>query len=235
MPLFLQLVFGMNAGDSGLMVIPLTASTVLSAIMTGRLVAATGRYKVFPVIGLVMNAAGLFLLSEASASTPLFLVGAAMVLGGFGTGLVNPVLIVAVQNAVDGRDLGTATSSVSFFRSMGGSFGVALFGAVLVARLNALLGALPDHASLGPTPGVEILHAGAQAIAMVPEAIRDAAALAVGSAFQDLFRVGAGLALLTFACSLLLKELPLKTAPGAAQSPKPAEPPEPAANLGVAD
>jgi hypothetical protein len=97
------------------------------------------------------------------------------------------------------------------------------------------LGALPDHAALGPTPGVEILHAGAQAIALVPEAFRAAAALAIGSAFQDLFRVGAGLAILTFACSLALKELPLKTAPGAAPARKPAEAPEPAASLGVAD
>ncbi|HEY0524788.1 MAG TPA: MDR family MFS transporter, partial [Stellaceae bacterium] len=161
LPLFLQLVYGLGAGDSGLMLMPLTISQVVGAISTGRLVAATGRYKIFPVLGVACTGAGMILLSAAGGS--LLLAGVAMVLCGIGTGLVMPVMLVAVQNAVDVRDLGTATSSISFFRSMGGSFGVALFGAVLIARLDTHVGVIPGHDALGPDPGVALLHAGAQA------------------------------------------------------------------------
>ena len=216
LPLFLQLVYGLGAGDSGLMLMPLTISQVVGAISTGRLVAATGRYKIFPVLGVACTGAGMILLSAAGGS--LLLAGVAMVLCGIGTGLVMPVMLVAVQNAVDVRDLGTATSSISFFRSMGGSFGVALFGAVLIARLDTHVGVIPGHDALGPDPGVALLHAGAQALDLVPATIRSAVAAAMAHAFSDLFRVGAGIALLTFIAALLLKELPLKTAVGTVDS-----------------
>ncbi len=214
LPLFLQLVGGLSAGDSGLMLMPLTVSQVAGAICAGRLVAATGRYKIFPVLGVACTGAGMLLLSVSGGS--LLLAGAAMVLCGAGIGLVMPVMVVAVQNAVDVRDLGTATSSISFFRSIGGSFGVALFGAVLLARLDALVGIIPGHEAIGPAPGVTLLHAGAQAIDLAPAALRSALAAAIDHAFGDLFLVGAGIALLTFVAALMLKELPLKTSVGAA-------------------
>ena len=225
LPLFLQLVYGLGAGDSGLMLMPLTISQVVGAISTGRLVAATGRYKIFPVLGVVCTGTGMILLSMAGGS--LLLAGVAMVLCGIGTGLVMPVMLVAVQNAVDVRDLGTATSSISFFRSMGGSFGVALFGAVLIARLDTHVGLIPGHDALGPDPGVALLHAGAQALDLVPAAIRSAVAAAMAHAFSDLFRVGAGIALLTFIAAILLKELPLKTAVGPAAPEDEKAPPSP--------
>jgi hypothetical protein len=125
-----------------------------------------------------------------------------------------PILVVVVQNTVEIRDLGTATASISFFRTMGGSFGVALFSAVLIARLNSLVGAVPGHAVLGASPGVALLHAGAQALDLAPPAIRAAVAAAITSAFHDTFLVGAGLALLTFILALVLREVPLRTTVG---------------------
>jgi hypothetical protein len=114
------------------------------------------------------------------------------------------------------RDLGTATASISFFRSMGGSFGVALFGAVLIASLTARILRVPGHEALGSDPGVALLHAGVGALHLAPAALRPAVEAAVTQAFHDVFRVGAGLALLAFAAVLFLKEVPLKTTAGAA-------------------
>jgi EmrB/QacA subfamily drug resistance transporter len=214
MPLFLQLVYGLGAGDSGLMLIPFTGATVVAAISAGRLMAATGRYKIFPLVGVTLILAGMVWLSMVTPATPLALTGGAMVLCGLGIGLVMPILVVVVQNTVETRDLGTATASISFFRSMGGSFGVALFSAVVIARLNSLVGAVPGQAVLGASPGITLLHAGAQALDLAPAAIRAPVTAAITQAFHDTFLVGAGLALLTFVLALVLREVPLRTTVG---------------------
>jgi EmrB/QacA subfamily drug resistance transporter len=219
MPLFLQLVYRLGAADSGLMLIPLTATSVIGAITTGRLVAKTGRYRIFPILGVVVTFLGMASLSTVTAATPLYITACAMALGGLGIGLIMPVMMVVVQNAVEARDLGTATSSISFFRSMGGSFGVALFGAVLIARLNALVGAVPGYEALGPDPAIQLLHGGPGAVALAPLAIRQAISDAITYAFHDVFRVGAGIAVLTFISVLFLKEVPLRTTIDRAASP----------------
>jgi hypothetical protein len=156
------------------------------------------------------------LLSLLNSATPLPVVGVTMALCGFGMGFVMPVMLVVVQNTVEVRDLGTATASISFFRSMGGSFGVALFGAVLIASLTTRILRVPGHEALGSDPGVALLHAGVGALHLAPAALRPAVEAAVTQAFHDVFRVGAGLALLAFAAVLFLKEVPLKTTAGAA-------------------
>lgn len=216
-PLYLQLVYGFQAGTSGLLLIPLTMAMICGAIGTGRLMARSGRYKIFPLIGTSTTATGLFLLSIITPTTALPAAVGAIALCGVGIGLVNPVMMVAVQNAVERRDVGTATSSISFFRSMGGSFGVALFGAVLIARLNTLVGAVPGSTALGPEPGLALMRAGTEAMALAPAAIHAAVAAAITAAFHDMFRVGAGITVLTLVAVVLLKELPLKT-----QAPDPA-------------
>jgi MFS family permease len=212
-PLYLQLVYGLAAGDSGFMLIPFTAAMISAAIMTGRLMARTGRYKIFPLIGTSLTTIGMLLLSMMTTATPLPLAAIVIAAAGAGIGLVNPVMMVAIQNDVEVRDLGTATSSISFFRSMGGSFGVALYSAVLIARLNSLVGALPAHEVFGTAPGIQLLREGARAVGRIPAESRAAMAAAIDDAFHDVFRMGAGIALLTFLAVLLLKEQPLKTAP----------------------
>jgi Na+/melibiose symporter-like transporter len=224
MPLFMQMVYRLDAGNSGLMLIPFTATTVVAAISAGRLMSATGRYKIFPIIGTILSSLALTALSLTSPATPLLLVGATMALCGFGIGLIMPVMLVVVQNAVEIRDLGTATASISFFRSMGGSFGVALFGAVLIAGLNARIASIAGVEALGANPSVALLHAGGQALELVPAALRLAVAAAITAAFHDVFRVGAALALLAFVTVLFLREVPLKTNSGMAGSKDKASP-----------
>jgi MFS family permease len=200
------------------MLIPFTATTVVAAISAGRLMAATGRYKIFPMTGTLLTGLALMALSLTSPATPLPVVGLTMALCGFGIGFIMPVMLVVVQNAVEVRDLGTATSSISFFRSMGGSFGVALFGAVLIASLNARIAPIAGTELLGANPSVALLHAGGQALELVPAGLRPAVAAAITTAFHDVFRAGAALALLTFVAVLFLREVPLKTSTGAAGS-----------------
>ena len=216
MPLFLQMVYGLQAGAAGLMLIPLSGATTIGAVSAGRLVAATGRYKLFPIIGLVCNLGGMLLISTVTAATPLTLTAAYMALTGVGLGGVMPVMLVAIQNAVEARDLGTGTASNSFFRSMGGSFGVALFGAVLIARLDATVAAVPGHEALGPEAGTALLHAGSNALALAAADLQPAVAAAVTQAFHDMFLVGAAISLVTLMIAGFLKELPLRTTSGLA-------------------
>ena len=215
-PLFLQMVFELQAADSGLVLIPLTCAMSICAIATGRLVARTGRYKIYPAIGVALTAVSLLLLSTVTPSSSLIYAAAVIALCGGGLGLVGPVMMVVIQNEVDFRDIGTATASISFFRSLGGSFGVALFAAVLIARLNALLVGVGGHEALGEDASVQLLRAGTQALAQVPPQLRDAVEDAMTSAFHDVFRVGAAIAVVTVIIVMMLRETPLKTAqPGA--------------------
>jgi len=211
LPLYLQLVHGLSASDSGLMLIPLTGATVLGAIGTGQLVARIGRYKIFPITGLALNVCGSVLLALLPPDAGLYAIAGGMLLTGLGIGMVMPVIMVAVQNAVSSSDMGTATSSISFFRSMGGAFGVALFGAVLIGGLDSMLSAVPGHEMLGASPGLALLHAGPDAIADTPALLRAAVIHAMSIAFRDMFLVAAGIAAVAFSAMIFLKELPLRS------------------------
>ena len=146
LPLFLQVVTGVSATASGLLLLPLTAGMVAGSVGSGRLTTSTGRYKAFPIAGSALTVAGTALLSGMTAATPFWVGSLQMALLGLGVGMVMQVSLLAIQNAVEYRDLGVATSSAQFFRSLGGSFGVALFGAIMNARL---LAELPAHARRG--------------------------------------------------------------------------------------
>jgi EmrB/QacA subfamily drug resistance transporter len=129
-PIFLQVVIGASATESGLLLLPLLLAGVASTTLSGRLISRTGRYKRFPVAGLALMAAGLVMLAQMDASTSRTTAGAFLVVFGLGFGMVTQVLTIAIQNAVERRDIGIATASANLFRSLGGSVGVAVFGAV---------------------------------------------------------------------------------------------------------
>ena len=138
LPLFLQVVSGASATNSGLLLVPLMVGVISSAVVSGRRVARTGRYRVFPIAGTLVTLVGFVLLSTMGVGTSLAVAGVWMLIVGAGIGLTMQVLVIAAQNAVDYRDLGVATSTVAFFRSLGGAVGVALFGAILANLLLAL-------------------------------------------------------------------------------------------------
>nr|WP_243707890.1 MFS transporter [Micromonospora sp. KC606] len=138
-PRYLQIVRGASPTRSGLLMLPMMAGIIVTSILTGRAMSRIGRYKWFPVAGSVVLLAGMLLLTRLEVDTSLWVAFGYLVVIGVGLGLCMQSLILAVQNAVDVRDLGAGTSAATFFRSLGGSFGVAILGAVLSSRLTSQL------------------------------------------------------------------------------------------------
>jgi len=188
-PIFLQVVNGRTATNSGLLLLPLLIASTLTTVASGRLIVLTGRYKVFPVAGLALMTAGLGLLATIDRHTSAATMSAFMAVFGLGFGMVTQVLVLAIQNSVDRRDLGTATASANFFRALGGSIGVALFGAVFTAHAvdARRLQSAPEQ--LRRLPGV------------VP---------AVADAIHWVYLVATPIAALGLLVVLFLKEYPLR-------------------------
>jgi EmrB/QacA subfamily drug resistance transporter len=138
-PLYLQIVKGASPTRSGLLMLPMMAGIIVTSVLTGRAMSRIGRYKWFPVAGAAVLLVGMLLFTRLEVATSLWVAFGFMVVIGVGLGLCMQSLILAVQNAVSMRDLGAGTSSATFFRSLGGSFGVAILGAVLSSRLTSEL------------------------------------------------------------------------------------------------
>jgi EmrB/QacA subfamily drug resistance transporter len=200
LPLYLQVVAGASASSSGLLLLPLMAGIVGSSVAVGRIISRTGRYKWYPVAGAALMTVAMGLLATMDATTGRTTASWYVVLLGVGLGTVMPVMILAVQNAVAQRDLGTATSAATFFRSMGGSFGVALFGAILANRLARQL------------PGVdaEALQASPEQLRALPPAVRQQVVEAVASSLHVVFLAAIPVVLAAFVVVLFLRERPLR-------------------------
>ncbi|HEX2029113.1 MAG TPA: MDR family MFS transporter [Nitriliruptorales bacterium] len=215
MPLYLQVVTGVSATSSGLLLIPLVGGLLAASITAGRLTTRWGRYRAFPIAGTAVLSLGLWLLSTMSVDTRQAVVSAYMVVVGLGIGAVMQTLVLATQNAVPLQQLGIATSAMQFFRSIGGSIGVALFGALLNARLTSLLGAsgirLPGGASAESLSSPD-------AIAALPPAARVVLQGALAEAITFVFGLAVPVAVVGFGLSWLLHELPLRTHSSLAES-----------------
>lgn len=167
-PLYLQIVKGASPTRSGLLMLPMMAGIIITSILTGRAMTRIGRYKWFPVAGSVTLLVGMFLFTRLEVSTSLWVAFGFMVVIGVGLGLCMQSLILAVQNAVSVRDLGAGTSSATFFRSLGGSFGVAILGTVLSSRLaSGLADRLPGAiAQLPPQEQAAVAASGGTSISI---------------------------------------------------------------------
>ena len=209
LPEYLQLVRGYSATASGLLMLPLIAGILSASITSGRIVSHSGKYRLFPIIGTLVVALGYFLFSHISVETPLWELGAWMFIVGAGIGSFLQVMTLAVQNAVHPRDLGTATSTVTFFRSMGGSFGTAIFGAILTARLSTHLKEMLGSAA-GSMGGSSESIAGASSLAQLPPQVLPIALRAFTAAFQDVFIIALPVTLIGFLTALFLREAPLR-------------------------
>src|SRR3954454_5431569 len=144
LPLFQQTVRGLSPTASGLQLLPVMGGLLITSIASGQIITRTGRYKVFPIAGTAIAAVGLFLLSSLDATTSTATAALHMLVLGLGLGMVMQVLVLATQNAVSYEQLGVATSGATLFRSIGGSLGTAILGAIFSARLTSGLG---DHLS----------------------------------------------------------------------------------------
>ncbi|HET8746537.1 MAG TPA: MDR family MFS transporter [Ramlibacter sp.] len=196
-PIFLQVAKGETPTAAGLQMLPLIAGMLLSSIASGQWISRTGRYRRFPIVGTALMTCALFALSFVRADSSLvFLLVMALFLG-MGIGLVMQVLVIAVQNEVDYRDLGVATAGSTLFRSIGGAVGTAVLGAVFIA---AAAHGLPAGAEL---PNLQ------EATQLAP-AERAVYAGVFTNAMALVFRVAAAIALVGFALSWLLPQRPLR-------------------------
>jgi MFS family permease len=204
LPLYLQVVKGSTPSQAGLQITPMMAGVLLSSVVSGRVISKIGKYRFFPILGTALVATALLLLSTLSLDTPLALMNVYMALLGLGLGMVMQVLVLAVQNVVEFRLIGVATSSATLFRSIGGSVGVAAFGAIFSNSLRTRLEALiPPGTELPPSLGP-------QAVAHLPAAIHADYLRAFAASMHTVYLVAACVALLAFGLSWFLKDHPLR-------------------------
>lgn len=209
LPVYFQIVKGQSPTVSGLLMIPMMTGMMLTSISSGRIIARTGRYKRFPLVGLALMAVGLFLLSTLEPGTSLAVGSAFTGVVGVGLGLVMQVLILAVQNSVDYTDLGVATSTATFFRSMGGALGVAVFGSILNGRLAANLARLVPASLLDGIDPSRLQGSPAEILRLPPE-VRSLVVEAFGTSLQVVFLAAVPIAVAGLIVVLFLEEVPLR-------------------------
>lgn len=209
LPQYMQVVRGASPTNSGLEILPMMAGLLLTSILSGLLISRWGRYKIFPIIGTGLMTAGMYLLSLMGVGTKIVDSGLYMFVLGVGLGGVMQVLVIAVQNAVGYDQLGVATAGATFFRSIGGSFGTAVFGALFAARFSRNLAIylrnipLPAHfsAASGASP---------QALSKLPPLVHSRYIHAYAASLHYVFLVATPIAALAFLLSWFLKEIPLR-------------------------
>lgn len=208
-PLFVQGVIGTSATAAGMIMTPMMLSHVGGSMLSGMLASRTGRYRVLAIAGLLLMALGQFLLMGMSEATRDWQAIAIMAIAGCGLGVTMPLFVLAVQNAVDPRHLGSVTSLIQFFRSMGGTLGVAGLGAVLTHHTTSELRA--QFPAVGPDqlPNPQILLAPGAA-SRLGEAMASALRDVLAHGLHSVFLFGLGLVGVALALTFLLEEIPLR-------------------------
>jgi EmrB/QacA subfamily drug resistance transporter len=208
LPTYLQIVTGVSATRSGLLLTPLVLGIVTTAIISGRLITRTGRYKAYPIAGTVLVGVSLYLLSTLGVHTSHLLSSAYMVVLGLGIGLIMQVMVLVVQNTVTRDDLGAATSTVNLARQVGSSVGVALIGALFVHRLTTRLAA--DVPGFARASG-RVAALTPQDLAHIPAPVRHVIELVFAQALPPIYAYLIPLAGLALVLTLILPEVPLRT------------------------
>ncbi|WP_374773776.1 MFS transporter [Streptomyces sp. NBC_01310] len=206
LPTFLQVVQGVSPTLSGVHMLPMVVGMLLSSTVSGQIVSRTGRWKVFPIAGTAVTAVGLLLLHQLHRTTSTWEMSIYFFVFGAGLGLVMQVLVLVVQNAVSYADLGVATSGATFFRSIGASFGVAIFGTVFINELDTKLTAALAGAKLPPGVNVTQLEADPRAITALPADLQPRVLDAYATAITDVFLYAVPVVLIAFVVAWFLKE-----------------------------
>jgi MFS family permease len=218
LPLYLQIVRGKSPTAAGLMLVPFMVGIIISSQTSGRIMARTGHYKVFPIVGTALMSVAMLLFSTLKYDSPIWHAEVFMVVMGLGLGLSMQTLVISVQNALPPRDMGIATSSVTFFRSMGATFGVAialaiLFGSVLgnikerAVAAGLPTGALSRFTELSGLNDTSI-------IATLPPAVQRVVLQGFADSMHSVFLTVAFLLIPAFVLTFFIKEVPLRTVGG---------------------
>jgi EmrB/QacA subfamily drug resistance transporter len=207
LPIYLQAVRGFSATHSGLAMLPLVVGIFTTSIGGGQIMSRTGRYKWMPITGAVVVGGALFAFSTLEVDTPYYVIALIMFAFGMGLGMTMQVVVTAVQNSVDRRNMGVATASVTFFRSMGGAIGTALLGAILNIRLKHHLNEIVGAAQ---GPGGPIETNDVTAIRALPEPIKGWVLEAFTRSMDDVFLVAVPFMAVAFVIAITMREKPLK-------------------------
>ncbi len=213
---YMQVARAKTPTESGLLTVPMILGLLVSSTISGRIISRTGRYKRYMVAGAALLTVGLALMGTIRYDTSLILVGVYMFVLGAGVGMLMQNLVLATQNTLDVREMGSGTATVAFFRTLGGAVGVSALGAVLGSRITTLL--LRGLSDLGVDPSA--LGGDTTAVpdvTTIPEPVRTVVEDAFGHAIADLFLIAVPLGVVTLLAVLLLREVPLGTRSGVEQ------------------
>lgn len=203
-PLYLQVVKGSTPSQAGMQLLPMMGGMLVTSIASGRLISRLGSYRMFPIAGTLTGGVAMALLSTLTLDTPLHTMYAYMALLGIGLGMVMPVLTLAVQNTVEFRHMGVATSGATLFRSIGGSLGVAAFGALFSHGLQSrMTHALPAGTELPPALGPAAVH-------QLPDAVRDAYLHAFAGSLHVVYLSAATVIAIAFVLAWFVEDAPLR-------------------------
>jgi EmrB/QacA subfamily drug resistance transporter len=203
LPLYLQIAKGVTPTQSGLMLIPMTFGILFSSTIAGQTMSRLGKYYYLPIAGMISLIFGMYLLTNLEPDTSTLVFSLYIMTVGFGMGFIFPVVTTAVQNAVPKKQLGAATASGLLFRQVGGSLGVAVFGALFTARMTAQFAGAPGGMGEGMS------SFGPQMVAGLPEAARSMVAQGVVEALHPIYFVAMALAAVGLGFAFILKEVPL--------------------------
>ena len=209
LPIYLQAVKGMTATQSGLAMLPLVLGIFSTSISSGQIMARTGRYKWMPITGAILVGGALLAFSRLHIDTPYGMIAAIMFVFGAGLGLTMQVTVTAVQNSVHRRHMGTATASVTFFRSMGGAIGTALFGAILNTRLAHHLAEIVPAEAQSQLGSAAASANNITALRGLPEPMKTWVLTAFTSAMDEVFLVGLPFMVVALVIAVFMREVPL--------------------------
>ncbi|QWT21519.1 MFS transporter [Bacillus sp. NP157] len=207
LPLYLQVVKGVSPTGAGMQLLPLMGGVLVSSIVVGRVISKIGRYRMFPIMGTFIGAVALMLLGSVEDDDPLYLIYTYAGILGLGIGMVMQVLILAAQNSVEPKLMGVATSGVTLFRSIGGSIGVSVFGALFTHGLQSRMAdVMPADGMAGMGPRAF----GPDAVAKMPPEIHERYLHAFGSSLHVVYHVGAAVVFSGFLLAWFLRDVPLR-------------------------
>jgi EmrB/QacA subfamily drug resistance transporter len=219
LPLYLQVVKGASATEAGLKLIPLMLGIVSTSIFSGKAISKSGKYKKFPVMGTTLMTIGILLMVTLTRETPFWQLSIFSILVGAGLGLSMQTIVIALQNSVDFKDMGVATSSNTFFRSLGSVFGTALFGSILTNRVaHYLQSGFTELAATNPAAvsgfdpeKLKQLSSNTSVLKDLPMVVQNTALDAFVNSFHVVFLAAAPVTALGIVFALMLREVPLRT------------------------
>ncbi|CAN5254156.1 MDR family MFS transporter [soil metagenome] len=215
LPTFLQMSSGTSAAVSGLLLLPMMVGLIGTSIVSGIAITKTGKYKAFPIIGTLLVGGTMVVMTTLEASTPIWLICVYLFIFGAGLGLIMQVIVLVAQNAVPAAQIGTATSTNNYFREVGAALGTAVFGTIFTTRLTTNLTEVFSHAGAsGAAATNATANLSPQALAQLPDAIRDGVVNAYADALAPVFWYLLPFIGIAFVLSLFLKQIPLSDVAG---------------------